>query len=762
MKKVFGGLAILLVVGLVLASCSNPVLFGARSRAAGAAGIVWNGADDRDAAVNIEAVKNDARKNASGPKIASNAQSAEFPGLYFIWDSKQADNGYLKVAASVFEKYDTFILTAKESNSYWDFEISIQPGQAITADDCFVFFIPKAQEIGKNINMVFVSEFSIRPLAAQELNYTENPIDIPNPDRGFYSVQELTVPLSGGNPGSPSLNAGNITGTQVSVTPRITYMEFCLRNFSSNSPTNGRPRGPWAPTTAVRNYGTSQPLTESALNYVRTALTNVRNSEGVAIVKFQYDLQGYTYIDSGIWDMVVHDPEPGAPQGRAWFEALYADFLLQPESALTGQALVDAFEAFRNQYRLDHPAIYTEAGAESDSCGIPGHEEKNWVQYHYWQLGAVFREFEDCIMAVKGGTFGAWGEMHSSSYARTQEGYNWLMNTLFEYVPESRSILAHAGAAMGWYNVEYGTNYDFTNMPPAPVRGTPEQRIGMFNDSYSRGLDGDWYNDNGSLSEGYEIVGTGDPDDYDRTRVLTWIRGQRNFYGGETVGAGSSSFAVNPYPRFPSVPYEAAFAQTTHLNREYSSSTYGLWNSFIYNEANMVPYVTPHDGLEKVPIFDPVYNGRNGAEYMRDRLGYRLVVRDANASEWVAQNGTLRFDGKIQNVGFGYVVNKKNVAVILRPKAGGANYTALTDIDVRDWAPDLDSRATNTAAWRDFGFAISMRAFGDVPAGDYDILLKINDPKETHPTRRSVRFANNGAIWDTTLAANLIGSTTVK
>lgn len=72
------------------------------------------------------------------------------------------------------------------------------------------------------------------------------------------------------------------------------------------------------------------------------------------------------------------------------------------------------------------------------------------MQYHLWQIGNVFSEFEDVIMTVKGGIFGPWGEMHSSSYARTVEGYHWLLNALLEYVPASRSILVHAGGVMAW------------------------------------------------------------------------------------------------------------------------------------------------------------------------------------------------------------------------------------------------------------------------------------------------------------------------
>jgi len=554
----------------------------------------------------------------------------------------------------------------------------------------------------------------------QPLDYTENPVDIPNPDRGFYRPQSYVIPVkSEPVPGIPNLSA-TIAGTSVSVDARIVYMEFDLRNFSSNAPLNGRPIGPWSAGGSLPpNYGTTQPLTPAALDYVREALQKIRESEAVAIVKFNYDGRGYTYVDNGSYDQIIHDCEPGAPKGRVWYE--------------------------------------TGVINKSDLCGIPGHEDKNWVQYHLWQLGNVFSDFEDCIMAVKGGIFGPWGEMHSSSYARTREGYHWLLKALLGYVPASRSILVHAGGVMAWYNIEYGTDYSFTNLMPAPARGTPAQRFGMFSDSYSAGSGGDVPNDNGSLSEGYSLIGTGDQGHFDRNNALTWIRNQNSFYGGETVGPGSDN---NIYPRFPNVIYEAAYAQTTHLNTSYNQRTYKLWGDFVYNKENVTkPFTPPHDGVTRTAIFDPVYNGRNGMEYMRDRLGYRLVLREAKASDPVKQNGTLMFEGKIQNVGFGNVVNKKNVSIILKAKNGSNTYTVLTNLDARDWRPDLDSRAGNTA-WRDLNFSINMGAFGKVSPGDYDIFLKINDPKETSTNKRCIQFANHD-IWDTSLSANLIGSTTV-
>ena len=558
------------------------------------------------------------------------------------------------------------------------------------------------------------------PLVLQELNYTENPVDIPNPDRGFYRPAVYVIPVDTGTASLPDL-AAVITGTTVFVNARIVYMEFDLKNFSSNAPLSGKPIGPWSANGDLSpDYGTTQSLTPAALDYVREALQKVRDSEAVAIVKFNYDGSGHTYVDRGSFDQLIHDCEPGAPEGRVWYE--------------------------------------TGVPEKSDLCGLPGHEDKNWVQYHLWQLGSVFSEFEECIMVVKAGMFGPWGEMHSSTYAKTREGYHWLLKTLLDYVPTSRSILVHAGGVMAWHNVEYGTDYSFTNLMPAPARGTPMQRFGMFNDSYSAGSRGTLYDDNGSLSEGYRFIGTADQGDFDRNAALTWMRNQNNFYGGESVGPGSDD---NIYHRFTNAVYEAAYAQTTHLNTSWNRRTYKLWGDFVYSEENVTsPFTPPHDGVTRMAIFDPVYDGRNGMEYVRDRLGYRLVLREANASEWVEQNGTLKFEGKIQNVGFGNVVNKKNVSIILQAKDGFNNYTALTNLDARDWRPDLNNRADNTAAWRDLKFSINMSAFGEVPFGDYDIYLKINDPKETIRNKRCIQLANHD-IWNSSLSANLIGSTVV-
>jgi hypothetical protein len=216
--------------------------------------------------------------------------------------------------------------------------------------------------------------------------------------------------------------------------------------------------------------------------------------------------------------------------------------------------------------------------------------------------------------------------------------------------------------------------------------------------------------------------------------------------------------------------YEHSISNMTYMCMQQGPGRFKSRADYPYTQESIDVGITyPWNGQTVQVLYDPVYEGQSALAYYRDRMGYRLVLREANVSEIVEQKGILMFDGKIQNVGWGKIFNKKAVKVILKSKSNGfISNAVLTNIDPYDWQPAEvgpngampDSRATNTDAWHDLNFSVKMSAFGSVPAGDYDIFLKINDPKETSTNKRCIRFANHD-IWNTSLGANLIGSTTV-
>ncbi|HNW58940.1 MAG TPA: DUF4832 domain-containing protein [bacterium] len=612
---------------------------------------------------------------------------------------------------------------------------------------------------------------AIAPLVLQALDYTENPVDIPNPDRGFYRGRwqsaptpfgrtpevDHRVPVDASSPlyqgrQMPPVEGDDIEmteafnrvtvdpyvgGTGVSALPSISFMGFDLCNFSSNaflSRESGKDydadphKG--SPESFAGRTGKTQALSPYALDYIRGLLQKVREGNGVAFVKFSYDGNGFNYVEGRDNEHLILGPEP----------------------------------------------TYVTANNPSALCTVPGYTDKNWTEYHILQLKPILHDYEDVIMCVKTGMFGPWGEMHTSPVARDPRQYKKLFDAYLDAVPASRPLLTHVGGFLAWYNLTYGTHYDFSNIDrmPAPPEGSPEARFGFFNDSYAAGT----WDDNGSLSEGCRMLLPGwnpdsatdeawwglDDSSYDRYKIVSWINKQNQILQGEG-GIGDNVFGT-----MPGAILEAQQLRTSALNMRHGS--YNRWRSFIYNETNITAPVTfPANGAEKSPpyhgktqaaIFDPVYDGKTGLEYFRDRMGYRLVLREAKASAWVEQHGTLVFAGKIQNVGFGNVVNQKRVSILLHAKNGTGTFTALTNLDARDWRSDLNSRADNLSAWRDLSFSIPLDAFGDFPAGAYDIYLKINDPKEQSANKRCIRFANKGNSWNAELGANLIGSTHIK
>lgn len=600
------------------------------------------------------------------------------------------------------------------------------------------------------------------PLVAQSLDFTENPIDIPNPDRGPYRgrwqnipphlVNEINSPfgitpevdhrvpvdansvLYHGRQVPPiegddievtefynGVNQNDqpyVGGTGISALPSIAFMSFDLCHFSSNAFLSAKDAFGFKedglfvdPITGAPRTGTTQPLSPFALEYIRGLLQQVRDGDGVAFVKFSYDGNGFNYIEPhkyphlDLIEGLIHGPEPA----------------------------------------------YVTENNPSAMTNVPGHEDKDWIEYHLWQLQPIFHEFEDIIMTVKTGMFGPWGEQHSSPMSLSPEAGKKLLDTFIEVVPDSRILLTNQRLFMAWYNLTYGTNYDATNFDtmPVPPKGSPEARFGFFDDSY-----GSNYGNSGRFHGAF-----------DRFRFLSWLSKANTMLQVEG-GVGD-----NPFGNMPGAIIEAHEFRTTALNMRHGR--YDRWKEFIYNEENVTRPVTfpassqetapPYSGPTKTAFFDPVYDGRTGLEYFRDRLGYRLVLREAYASEWVRQNGVLRFEGKIQNVGFGNVVNRKQVTVILKSTTGSGTYRALTDLDARDWLVDANGngRPDNTAAWRDLNFSVRVADFGTVPPGEYEIYLKINDPKEQSENKRSIRFANHGDSWDAALGANRIGSTQV-
>lgn len=692
------------------------------------------------------------------------------------------------------------------------------------------------------------------PLVLQDLNYTENPVDIPNPDRGFERGNDDAAGRGAFIPDKPGgsnywgymtvpANANTILGQpfkmayemtppiyfgpegvgpeycNVPVEPRIIQFYLVLNEFSSNAWCDSSPGHP----DEHNRAGVDGPITSYGLDFIRKQLEFIRSkTNSVAHIRVCYDPKGWNHFVWTADNLKYEDLGPASAEERYYYKADYDKPVpAEDRAAHIAKPVAGTWRGSSPIFRM---------------CTVPGFTDMNWVEYHYHQLKPIFQEYSDVIWAFDSGTFGPWGESHSNYDAEVPGNYKIILDALLEAVPDGKPIMTHIGGFLDWYNRTYNTTYDFGTLDslPTPVRGTPEARFGMFDDS--NGFSGDEYSygDNGSLTEGYRmlahdpilpgynpngvdpsltrpgvssVIGYNDsgtnrlvpvPEelsdprwrgvyfiDWDRSKVMNFL-GKLSVYGGEQIAKEPSSRTNggyvpvgerlgNPFNdvilRFPSMFYEHSISGFTYMCMQQGPGSFKSRADYPYTKDSIALEITyPWSGKTVRILYDPVYEGQSALAYYRDRLGYRLVLREAKASEWVKQNGTLMFEGKIQNVGWGQIFNKKAVKVILTSRSTGFVSSAmLSDIDPYDWQPAEagpnsempDSRSTNTDTWRDLNFSVHMSAFDEVPPGDYDIYLKINDPRETSANKRCIRFANKGDSWNADLGANLIGSTTM-
>ena len=124
--------------------------------------IVWIDEADTAVAVNTETTLEEDVLNIPDSTISSDTYySAEFPGIYFVWDNDTIC--FLKVSESIFNAYESFVITTKESNTYRNFKITLQGEQQKIADNSYVFLIPKSNN-NTSIDKVFLSEFVAKPV----------------------------------------------------------------------------------------------------------------------------------------------------------------------------------------------------------------------------------------------------------------------------------------------------------------------------------------------------------------------------------------------------------------------------------------------------------------------------------------------------------------------------------------------------------------------------------------------------------------------
>ena len=335
-----------------------------------------------------------------------------------------------------------------------------------------------------------------------------------------------------------------------------------------------------------------------------------------------------------------------------------------------------------------------------------------------------FYDVKDMLMFVESGFVGKWGEQHGGKYT-SPEYKAKLLQKMLEVVPDPVPVTVRTPNIFAeWAGIKQSEMSD-SELVDSLVYSKYcsniqkyRSRIGLYDDGYM-GSDSDL----GTYS--------------DRVSDTAWLSRQTltSYFGGEFSGDLEFAQKYDTYLPENAIPE----MYKTHLSY-INSNIFQLYKDYTFGESCDI------DGAD-----NSAYYGSTVFDFIRDHLGYRLVLRGSELSPSVEQGGTADVRFTVENTGFAGIIPPAHSYVIL--ERGGDYVFAETDTDCRDWRS-----CTKTEN------AMTLHIPSDLAPGSWNVYFKANIAHKMNaeaPDKGAVRFANNGT-WNGVLGANLLGSIDVK
>ena len=308
---------------------------------------------------------------------------------------------------------------------------------------------------------------------------------------------------------------------------------------------------------------------------------------------------------------------------------------------------------------------------------------------HIAQLGPIVSRNRDVIAVLQAGFIGAWGEWHhSTNHLDNDVDRRAVFEAELLAFPSDRQIEVRTPmfkSAIAGGPVTIATA--FTDMPVA--------RAAHHNDCLLA------------------------PDDDEGTYAKPVDRWRRFAADdSEFLAAGGETCAKNP----PHTDCEESLAELgrlhyVHLNRVFKEDVIAGW--------------------KKQGCWDQI----------RDRLGYRLVLRRAGITPKIAPGGVLELDVTVENTGFARPMNKRAVWAVVT-SGGITQKVVLPGVDARRFGP---GEVTH--------IGVRLRLPATQTIGACRVALWLPDEAESLRGRPAyaVRFANEG-VWDELRGDNVLAS----
>ena len=341
------------------------------------------------------------------------------------------------------------------------------------------------------------------------------------------------------------------------------------------------------------------------------------------------------------------------------------------------------------------------------------------IEMHIKQLALVLSEFYDILASIDSGMFGPWGEQHSTKLGmpiiENAVNYYRLIEAWLKYLPVGCNITVRKPLYyLYWANLKYNLNLSLSNLSQFQASNFPQYpdllRIGINNDGYL-----------GSASD----LGTY----FNRNSETAWLSEQAKYtlFGGEVV-ADTFTLGLGFFNRISFLEKEAYITKTSYLNYYWNyQKVISVWERNLYKGKNL-----------------HYKNKTTEFLFVANHLGYRFVLRESQLGYDEIAN-IVFLKGKIENVGFGNIVNEKRIDVIIQSENHYFEYEV-----------EFDMRTLYSQTLNEYYFEVYLpTSFNDKR---FNIFLKISDIDELEKSSlRTIRFANDASYWNSLLGANFIG-----
>lgn len=346
----------------------------------------------------------------------------------------------------------------------------------------------------------------------------------------------------------------------------------------------------------------------------------------------------------------------------------YCFLLTYHERKLTQEKLDDIENFFLKLRRAKVKALLRFA---YELVTYPTGATKERILEHLAQLAPLIRKYKDVIYVLQCGFIGRYGEFHSSFHNLDLDikFHGELYEEVLKVLPSDRkTMVRYPQLKTNVYGLEALTENE-------AFSGISKARIGHFNDGFMAG----------ETHGGTFYPRTGGPCPEDKEFWFSYLDQESRFvpmdgelFWRDLLGMALPTKTVLNLRRWH---YDTLGFVHSHSAFEGANTTYS------FDVWKRIPIDPMFIKQENLPMSDSYFENEHGKyvprsyyEYIRDHLGYRIELQDADIS---LCGKTVTAKIRLINRGFSAPVNPRPVQLKLNGKHN--SYTFVFDTDVRKW-----------------------------------------------------------------------------